>query len=468
MAGAANDETVLLLKLRAAIFGNTQNDGVVRLQSQWGGLSLAHTTTLPHVLHSYAPRYPEIQNRVVELLRGSAAAFAPEGFPPAGRPLLDVPPDEVAQTTAERRAAIAASGMVASHAEAFSQVARHGNLILVTRPVNCQATALIANGAATKGMHVKGKSADWGPQAGFIAVEQRFSKLGNPSADEAKRRDNAAKIPEFDREVRHSIEGGWAVAVALTIDGQPVQVCTVRGPPDREQPLVRRTDGTYLDPDRPDRVYGPQQVPGCRGPLRVLADPVSRIPLTADYDLLAIGTREPPGTLEWDDVMGAVNAEQKELIALMNHAVRIRGKYTGGNVVHHGPETQYTFSRPSMVDFPLTAFEPDGTIRTIEADAPPHRWRHVKRYFALQRRAGWHLEPNRRWLWEWDRPYTESDGYHDQDPPLPPELAKEFPTTRAEALRRPALPPATWTMQELGELRARESDDREAATCRRR
>jgi hypothetical protein len=38
------------------------------------------------VLHSFASRYPAVQNRIIELLEGPASNFAADGFPAARRP----------------------------------------------------------------------------------------------------------------------------------------------------------------------------------------------------------------------------------------------------------------------------------------------------------------------------------------------------------------------------------------------
>lgn len=72
-------------RLRAAMFGNCPNDGTVREESSKGDLPEAYTTTLPHVLHGYAPTYSSVQERVVTLLLNDGSLFCKEGFPPAGK-----------------------------------------------------------------------------------------------------------------------------------------------------------------------------------------------------------------------------------------------------------------------------------------------------------------------------------------------------------------------------------------------
>ncbi|GMV81578.1 MAG: hypothetical protein AMXMBFR7_27620 [Planctomycetota bacterium] len=74
------------LRMRAATFGNKPNDTTVREESSLGGLKPPFATTIEHVLHSYAPRYESVQNRVVELLKNRGTGqWSAAGFPPAGK-----------------------------------------------------------------------------------------------------------------------------------------------------------------------------------------------------------------------------------------------------------------------------------------------------------------------------------------------------------------------------------------------
>jgi hypothetical protein len=70
-----------------AVFGTRPHDGAVRVDSALGGLTGPYATIVPDALHSFAPRYPAVQQRIVELLEGSGEHFAPAGFPAAGAPL---------------------------------------------------------------------------------------------------------------------------------------------------------------------------------------------------------------------------------------------------------------------------------------------------------------------------------------------------------------------------------------------
>jgi hypothetical protein len=75
----------------AAVFDGQPHDGAVAEPSALGGLSPPHASTVPHALHSFAPRYPAVQERVIELLEGPPSNFAdgfpqPDSFPHRDRP----------------------------------------------------------------------------------------------------------------------------------------------------------------------------------------------------------------------------------------------------------------------------------------------------------------------------------------------------------------------------------------------
>lgn len=84
------------------------------------------------------------------------------------------------------------TGTTLKHAAAFQKVANDKECVIVSRAVGKWATGLIEEGYASKGYHIKSKSCDWGPMAGFICTDPRFTKLGNSSAAlEGQRKANA-------------------------------------------------------------------------------------------------------------------------------------------------------------------------------------------------------------------------------------------------------------------------------------
>ncbi|PMJ92122.1 anthrax toxin-like adenylyl cyclase domain-containing protein [Vibrio sp. 10N.261.55.A7] len=69
-------------------------------------------------------------------------------------------------------------GIPIEHCTAFQTVARDTNTVIATRSVGVYATELIREGYASKGYHVKAKSCDWGPMAGFVLADPSLGKKG--------------------------------------------------------------------------------------------------------------------------------------------------------------------------------------------------------------------------------------------------------------------------------------------------
>lgn len=73
------------------------------------------------------------------------------------------------------------TGIPASHGEVFQAVANSTRCMISSRAVGKYATGLILESYASKGFHNKAKSCNWGPMAGFVLADPRFTKA--PEAD---------------------------------------------------------------------------------------------------------------------------------------------------------------------------------------------------------------------------------------------------------------------------------------------
>jgi hypothetical protein len=422
------DQAVLMTLFRAAIFGNTQNDMTVRVESQLGGLPLQYTTMHRGVLHGFAPRYERVQRNVADLLSGPEHSFCSAGFPETDRHLMNAGPLTVDQDPVERERAIAASGLIRSHANSIAVVARLRNEIIMLRPINKNGARLIGMHCATKDMHTKGKSANFGPQKGYIPVQQRFSKLHFEPPDK-----RAGKIDKFDRKVQDSLlevpPRVRKVPLEVLVAGAVYEVRVIDGVTHPFEAIVlrRKETGEYYDwrNDGPER-FSYEQAPRPEGTgelagrqtsaLEVLADARTGRPLTADYDLLATATRTPPEAVMNDPERGSITASQVLLLRRINHAIRVRDNYLGGNVCHHGPEMY--FGGSEGVDYPITIFETTGYIFSVAKGPAGRQDANLKRYFDRMKRLGWHLAPNPVWGWgEWE--FRLRPGW-DLDTPSPP------------------------------------------------
>jgi pimeloyl-ACP methyl ester carboxylesterase len=446
---------------RAALFGNTPNDGTVRFESQVGGLEERHITKVDHIQHGEAPLYAEVQLAVVELLTQPRPYFAGGGFPDAGRPLADLPPGMHVQPAEERLLAISRSNLVPAHAEAIARVAAARDVIIMIRPVNGHSTPLIAAGAATKSMHVKGKSSDWGPQRGLIAVDQAYSKLSGA---------DAGKIGKFNCEIVSSLKKGDPArpetliarrkTLTITAGGRSFQVRKMVDSGTGGQPVLvlRDETGAYSAWQAPGAPPPVAASDGNTLPLEVLTAPDRDAWLTADYDLLGVGTRfaDPPPA-EMDPERGFISACQKAMVVQVNAEVAAQSGYTGGNVVHHGPENQFTMSPGN--DYPVVVFEPGprgGWIRIIEAGPQGYADRELKAYWGRMELEGWYLKPNPRWNWGALDPETgydpgdksvgdkQSDDNDGEEPPKEAHHCPPLPPCGTKATQ----PPAAWMLDE--------------------
>ncbi|MEQ9463166.1 MAG: anthrax toxin-like adenylyl cyclase domain-containing protein [Haliea sp.] len=294
-----------------------------------------------------------------------AAVRAPIGVP--STPNLARQTTHLGQTAAQRARAIQESNMVPEHAEAFRRIAQERGEIIMVRPVNPHSTGKIADDAATKGMNIKGKSTDWGPDEalGLIPVDSRYSKLGNPELKVKTGPEEFRKYSELNKKAlgepyhtpikdkdgnvigwqRHEPVEAIAMQKALTgKDGQPILG------PDGKPLMVLAERVRVLGKDGKPQ-FGPDGKPLFQ----------AGNPITADYDLFAVGSRKPKSKLiENDPEMGTISEREVETMEALNKAVQKTG-YKGGKVVHHGPANRFA-DFFEAADFPITVILPNGEI----------------------------------------------------------------------------------------------------------
>ncbi|WP_018299717.1 anthrax toxin-like adenylyl cyclase domain-containing protein [Fangia hongkongensis] len=68
------------------------------------------------------------------------------------------------------------AGFPAVHIGCFKTYCREKKIALVSRELNPLCTDLMLEGYAAKGFHIKAKTCDWGPMAGFVPLDYRFTK----------------------------------------------------------------------------------------------------------------------------------------------------------------------------------------------------------------------------------------------------------------------------------------------------
>ena len=444
---------------RYLVFDNDHNDGTVRVESQAAGLPEEYVTHLYNVWHGPAPKYPEVQQAVVDLLASEMDKFSTEGIPAYPQANTNgtylqkmyFPPDiyRPRRELRSRSEAICHSGMVPSHAEAFARIADSANAIVITRPVNYDGTPLIEKGAATKEMDVKPKSSNWGPQKGYLPFKQRYSKIWTVFPAE-KRKD---KINTYDAKARSNLEGVNPIATTRQLK---VNLCQEEYFVYINEAIAPTTDEQMGDGDAfqdivlvpvmnpelvctwtADESYDVVVTKPCKSiqeypqlaEFLIMAAPKQLDEegnprfLTADYDLLMFGFNRgadnpynPPTDIPFQDNIGQMTTEQSVLAQRLNAAVRNAG-YQAGNVTHHGPENQFSLS--PYVDYPLTAFAPDdiagesrGRIVSIPMGPKGYRDVYLKQFVNDMRRKGFDLYDNRQapgWKWTWNEDKQQFD-----------------------------------------------------------
>ena len=224
------------------------------------------------------------------------------------------------------------TGIVPSHLVPLQEIAAQTNSIIGVRPVETVATGLIDAGHPTKNFHIKGKSANWGPQAGLICTDQAFSKL------EKFKHEAPEKLNRANEQVADCIRKNDAVAIPLEISQN------------RLGELMRLGHIVELAPTEKDGILrfsaqGPsQQVYAFEGkrtspsadnylishkgkPIEVLAERAGGKALTADYDLHMVAPH-----------LGDYGAEDKLPVPDVAHSVLTR-RINRYRHRHSDPET---------------------------------------------------------------------------------------------------------------------------------
>ncbi|MDQ0739293.1 anthrax toxin-like adenylyl cyclase domain-containing protein [Pseudomonas sp. W4I3] len=182
------------------------------------------------------------------------------------------------------------TGIVSSHLAPLQQIAVATNSIIGIRPVERVATGLIEAGHPTKDFHIKGKSANWGPQAGLICTDQAFSKL------EQAAQTSPEKLAKANAQILDCIAHGHAIPIPLEVSRHRIDELVKLG--QITEVAADKTDGTLQlsarGPSQQSYTFDARPVsPGHDNflithkgkALEVLAKQAEGKALTADYDL---------------------------------------------------------------------------------------------------------------------------------------------------------------------------------------
>ncbi|WP_342360251.1 anthrax toxin-like adenylyl cyclase domain-containing protein [Terrarubrum flagellatum] len=338
--------------------------------------------------------------------------------------------------------AILATGMPLSHGKVFQEVANQTKCVISSRAVGKWATGLLLESYATKGFHNKAKSCPWGPMAGFVMADPRFTKnpdIAGQRTDLFKTvKDGGSEIPLYiTDERRKDLEGPLKRMIRSGGNINEMQY-SAQGPTGQTMNFVLRRE--FEAPGARGKqlwavFYGASEVrlsnsltaPN-RGrasnllPVMAMVDPACpkdvkatyRAATTGDYDLFAIfpqrenydrkgaDERMVPGSDRFrigirsyiqheDRHRGNLTPRIANIRYRLNNGVGSIG-YTGGDVVHHSDEA----GRPmiSNIDFPFIAFVPGQTeAYCVENTGDFKRFiGGLTARYVVSLNAGWHRE----------------------------------------------------------------------------
>lgn len=324
------------------------------------------------------------------------------------------------------------TGIVSSHLEPLQQIAATTNSIIGIRPVESVATGLIEAGHPTKDFHIKGKSANWGPQAGLICIDQAFSKLegapekvagANVQILDCVAQGHAVPIPlKLSRGRLNELVKLGAITELSAKDANGKLHLSAQGPSGQRYTFQARCASpaadTYLITHQ-DK------------PLEVLAKQAEGKPLTADYDLHMVaphlsdfgaqdklpvsgvahsvfkerisGYKKVPQELhadfksadsfyqEEDPHLGNATARLQQMINIINR------KLVGDAepVVHHSADSGNPFTDVSA-NYPVTFFLPAKLGRFDEISIICNA-REMAEFINTAKDSGYHLPLNPLW-----------------------------------------------------------------------
>jgi len=300
------------------------------------------------------------------------------------------------------------TGIPTLHAEAFQEVADATNWVIASRAVGKYATGLILEGYASKGFHNKAKSCNWGPMAGFVLTDPRFTKVGGTEAGQKEQtkalkhafEEKATAIPVYISDARlgwlcknvklqcmsasptrcnYKAGASWGLEIKFTLIRER--------PPGGNADMWRVYYHTGETASALSMQVGPYSAESDIGLASVLAvrDPLCTVRMsdyrsatTGDYDLFALfvrqGTYSPDkgdrrmvghAQLETNIRSGGETGEDAHLGNVTPRILAVREKlnaafvrkgYTGGNMVHHSDEGGRPFVQD--IDLPIFAVVP--------------------------------------------------------------------------------------------------------------
>ena len=121
------------------------------------------------------------------------------------------------------------AGFPQAHIDAFKGVAKQMKMVISSRELNPCCTDLVLESYAAKGFHIKAKTCDWGPAAGFVVEDRRFIKGSTTTVKQegslkAAFHDGAVAMPLFISAERFASLKERGVVKEVSSDGKSAKV----------------------------------------------------------------------------------------------------------------------------------------------------------------------------------------------------------------------------------------------------
>lgn len=199
------------------------------------------------------------------------------------------------------------NGMTFEDMEACADVANTLNEVIIFRSTGPWSQRWIERDYPTKNFHVKGKSSDWGPQAGFVPYLGKYSKVGGDAAKEkqgTEYNDDGLKHKytqktqlcltrtELRIQLTRVSSGRTAITHQVAIPGS--ENCILHAVRSSDQKVFQFLAAwSPVDWHYKIHILGDPQYGGVRlrSPLEVMTSSevgANNRPLTGDYDLMAV------------------------------------------------------------------------------------------------------------------------------------------------------------------------------------
>ncbi|WP_461537095.1 anthrax toxin-like adenylyl cyclase domain-containing protein [Spongorhabdus nitratireducens] len=326
-------------------------------------------------------------------------------------------------------------GIPRGYLEKMQDVAEQDKVIIAIRPVERICRTLIEEGYASKPLTIKAKSANWGPQAGFLPVNQALSKKAGLSSE----------VEKYNAYAQKCIDKGDAVAQQLSLSTARLTELKDLGTlkntretaPEAGYQRAEAFESTLeADGRRVTQSFEAHQrsdgqwdifVVGEDGleKLEVLADKEGG-PMTADFDLLFVDAHYEDIDLGqqdrrhgFDPKLGIYSNRMSKVGQDINQALD-RGP--GRDMVHHGADT----SNPATemeANLPTTILLPAKQIGMYKSPLMIKTQVELARFMRTMQKMGYKMDVNPLWngLKEVaSEPVQEKISYFEKKGPIAP------------------------------------------------